>query len=176
MNLINAISLGLLIITALAGYGMGFGKSLKVITNGPVGFAISIFVCIAFGGTLINSPIIIEFVDIINDKATEAWQFFQYLYIGKVVFYVVLFFVVQIARKIVISIISKIHDSQNSVVVFINRFFGAVLCVSFMAGMVLLAFAGIRFFEETSLAQTVLDKISDSYLIVIYTNNPITFG
>lgn len=176
MNLVNIISIGVLIVIALAGYGMGFGKSLKVITGGPVGFVISLFVCVAFGGTLMGFPLIMDFINIIGTKATEAWEFLKYLYLGYVAFYVVLFFAVQIARKIVVNIVSKLHDSKNGFVIFINRFFGAVLCVSFFAGMVLLAFAGIKFIESTSFAQSILGKISESYLIVIYENNPISFG
>lgn len=176
MNVIDIASIIVLIIIALGGYAMGFGKSLKAITGGPMGFIISFFVCVAFGGTLQNISLIAKFIAHINTITTDFWSFLSYLKLGHVAFYVILFVVVQIARAIVVNTIAKIDYNQNKVIMYINNFLGGALCLAFFSGIVLLAFAVMSLLDDTSFIQNILNKISNSYLFVIYQNNPISFN
>lgn len=175
MNTIDIISLAVLILIAIIGYALGFGKSLKMVTGGIVGFIISLFVCVAFGGYFQGLAPIADFITKINEITTGYWEFLKYLKLGYVAFYLILFAVVQIARGIVVKTIAKIGDSNNKAVKIINKILGAALCVAFFSGVVLLAFAGMKFIEDTSFVQSILEKLNGSYLTVIYENNPIAF-
>ncbi len=176
MNTIDLISLAVLIIIAIIGYALGFGKSLKMVTGGIVGLIISLFVCFAFGGFFQGLTPVANFITKINDITTGYWEFLKYLKLGYVAFYLLLFAAVQIARGIVVKTIAKIDYAKNKAIKIINKILGAALCLAFFGGLLLLAFGGIKLIESTSFAQGILDKISDSYLMVIYQNNPITFG
>lgn len=175
MNTIDIISIVFLIIVALGGYAMGFGKSLKAITGGVVGFIISIFVCIAFGGSLQGLPFIKSFIEYVNTAATQAWEFLGVLQLGYVAFYVIMFLIVQLARIIVVNTIAKIDYSQNRAIVIINKILGSILCLGFVGGIILLVMAALSFFEEMTFVENLLNKFSDSYLYVVYNNNPISF-
>lgn len=175
MNTIDIISLAALILIAIIGYALGFGKSLKMVTGGIVGFIISLFVCVAFGGYFQGLAPIASFITKINDLTTGYWEFLKYLKLGYVAFYLILFAAVQIARGIVVKTIAKLDYAKNKAIKIINKILGAALCLTFFCGLLLLAFAGIKMIEGTSFAQGILDKISDSYLMVIYQNNPISF-
>lgn len=175
MNTIDIISIVFLIIVALGGYGMGFGKSLKAITGGMVGIVISVFVCVAFGGTLQSLPFIKSFIETINTGSAEIWGFLEILHLGHVAFYVIMFLIVQIIRIIVVNTLAKIDYSQNKVIVVINKLLGSVLCLAFVCGIILLALAALNIFENAQFAQNIISKFSDSYLYVIYNNNPINF-
>lgn len=175
MNTIDIISLAVLILIAIIGYALGFGKSLKLITGGVVGFIISLFVCVAFGGYFQGFAPIAQFIVNINEITTGYWSFLAYLKLGYVAFYVLLFFAVQIVRLIVVKTIAKLDYAKNKGVQIVNKILGAALCLAFFGGLVLLAFAGIKALESTGFAQGILDKLSGSYLMVIYENNPIAF-
>jgi hypothetical protein len=175
MNTIDIISLAVLIIIAVIGYGLGFGKSVKIITGGIVGFIISLFVCVAFGGYFQGLAPIAKFIANINETTTGYWEFLKYLQLGYVAFYVILFAVVQVLRAIAVKTLVNITESNNKVVQIINKILGAALCLAFFGGIVLLAFAGIKLIEDTSFSQGILEKLNGSYLMVIYENNPIAF-
>ena len=75
MNIINIISICVLILFALIGYFLGFGRSLKALTGGIVGIIIAVLVCFAFGGMLMNLAPIKAFIDGINIWATNTMDF-----------------------------------------------------------------------------------------------------
>lgn len=173
---LDIISIIFLVIITLGGYSMGFGRALKALTNGPIGFMISIAVCILFGGAFQHSSAVIKLINYINTQAIALWSFLKYLQPGYVVYYLALFLVVQFIRIITINTIAQIDYSQNKVAIAINKILGGALCLAFIIAVTLLVFAIFNLFEDVEFVTNILDKISGSYLYVVYKNNPISFS
>ena len=99
----------------------------------------------------------------------------KYLYLGYVAFYGILFIIVQILRVSIVKAIINITDSENPVIKFFNKFLGVILCVACIACLALLVLAGMEMLSEKEFMQKIIEGMKDSYLYVIYINNPIKF-
>ena len=112
MILADWIILALLLIFALLGMLLGFGKGLKIFTGGIFGVAISIFVCYAVGGLIINIGFIqsalMNMRSAIAAKDNGFCDFLLTIHIDIIVYYVALFIIVQILRIIIVIIIASI--------------------------------------------------------------------
>lgn len=173
---LDIIAIIFLVIITLGGYSMGFGRALKALTNGPIGFFISIAACIFLGGALKKAVMVNQFIDFINIQATNLWDFLKYLQPGYVAYYLALFLIVQFTRIIVVNTIAQVDYSQSKVTIAINKVLGGILCLVFVIATTLLVFAVFNLFEDVDFVTNILNKISDSYLYVIYKNNPISFS
>lgn len=173
--MINYILLGLVILAGIIGMFMGFHKQLNFLTGGIFGVIISIVVCFMIGGTLQTLEFSQKLIAFVNEKSAEAWSFLQYLKLGYVAFYLVLFAIVQIARAILMSIIKSIASKDNGVIKFVDKSLGLIFGAAFFCAVILLLLAGVKMIENSSFGQTIMTYINDSYLKVIYENNPINF-
>lgn len=170
----NGITIGIIVFVALCvllGFAMGFGKSLKFLTKGIFGIAIAIVACVMFGGTIQSIDFIQKLIIQLNEKS----DLFRHISLGVIVYYVVLFIVFQIIRKIIVAIICHIDSAENKVMKFFSKIFGAVLFGAFSIGLILLVVAALKTFENYDFANEILLKVQEGALEFIYSNNPINF-
>lgn len=174
MNIIDIITIIVLIFSLILGLARGFGKSLKSFTKGVFGIVLSVFVCISLGGMIANIPFVGEFINKVNASIALKAEFLAKLKLGIWVYYLVLFFVVQILRLIVVKIVADIFDNDSQVMRFINKFLGAVFAPTAVFMFVLLVLALFKSFENLNVVQSILSELKDSYLLILYHHNPIT--
>ena len=144
MILADWIILALLLIFALLGMLLGFGKGLKIFTGGIFGVAISIFVCYAVGGLIINIGFIqsalMNMRSAIAAKDNGFCDFLLTIHIDIIVYYVALFIIVQILRIIIVRIIASIAEINNIVLIIFNKTLGIVLFLGVLTLLTLLVF------------------------------------
>jgi hypothetical protein len=163
-------------VIALLGFLLGFGKILRFFTSGIFGIIISIIACAMLGGTLQQIPSVAAFITNINNSAAEALAIFKYIYPGLIIYYLILFLSVQIIRKIIVSIIRRIIESDNFVVRALNKVLGTIFAVGFSFALLLLVFAFIEVFANTQFGIDFIEKLGDGIFKKIYDFNPINFA
>ena len=178
MLIADWIALGIIILFAIIGLLVGFGRGLRFFTKGFFGFIISVFVCYSLGGFIIH----IGFVDNLLTsfrglfEGKEAWYFKLLLTIriDIIVYYIVLFIVVQILRVIIVKIISSVFEIQNVFLKIINRIFGMVLFLCVLVLIAMIVFQ-IIYWIGGNTALNFVAKISGSALKLdwFYEHNPL---
>ncbi len=174
MNIIDTGTIVVLILALIVGLARGFGKSLKTFTKGIFGIIISIFVCISFGGMISNIDFVGNFIAQINQSITDASTLLGNLKLGIWVYYIVLFFIIQILRVLVVKVLVDLFEKDNAVMKFINKFLGAAFSPAAVCMFLLLVLAVFKVFEDLSFVQNILAKIDGSFILKVYQNNPIT--
>lgn len=164
-----ALGVGLLLI----GYIRGFGKSLKTFTGGVIGIIISVFVCAAFGGMVLGIPQMTEWVGQLNEILADKWEFLGKIQAGVIIFYAAMFLAVQLVRIIIVKVICKIFEADNTVMKAINKALGLVFAPAIGFAFLLLALAVIKLFGDAEPIQRLLEKIDGSILLKLYEINPI---
>ncbi len=173
--LVNAVTIIVAIGLAGLGIALGFGRVLRFFTQGVFGFFISIFFCVSFGGAIAGIPAIRELIDTLNTKLGEAWEFLATIRLATIIYYVVLFLIFQLIRKLIVFCISGIFSANVLPMRLINRLFGAIFLVAVVFLLVLLVFAILALFDEMQAIQTFTENIQGTFLGTLYTNNPISF-
>lgn len=137
MIIADWVALGLMVLFLALGAFLGFGKGLKFFTGGIFGFAIGVIVCVLLGTVFLDVP----FVRDLLDKLAENWkdiEFLNTIHLDVVIYYVVLFLVVQLIRILIVWLLKSVLESQNGFVKFINRTLGAVFFLAIGVLLVLL--------------------------------------
>lgn len=175
MGALDAITI--LVAIAFAGLGllMGFARTLRFFTKGIFGFILSIFICATFGGMIAGIPAVARLVERINAALTNAWSFLGKIRLETIIYYILLFFVVQIVRIVIVKCIGGIFTADNAVMRVLNRVLGMILMVAAVFLLVLLFFGIVKIFENTGFAQDLIADIEGSFLGVLYHNNPVKF-
>lgn len=122
------------------GVFIGFGSGLKFFTSGIFGFIIGIGVCALFGTVFLD----VGFVGEMLDKLAANWadnEFLTKMHLEIIIYYVVLFAVVQLLRVILVLIITKLLEADTFITKFINKTLGAAL---FLALGILIAFLALK--------------------------------
>ena len=169
ITIIVAVALGLL------GLCVGFGRTLRFFTKGIFGIVISVFVCFTFGGMIKGIPAVAEFISSLNEKLGNAWSFLQIIHLETVLFYVILFFVVQLVRVIIVHFVCAVFEADVLPMRLINKLLGMVLMVAAVFLLTLLVLAVFRMIEDTSFVQGILEKIDGTFLGKLYESNPVKF-
>lgn len=176
MILCDWIALAVLVVAALIGALLGFGKCLKLFSSGIFGIIISIFLCYVFGGLILGLPfvqnLLTKFAALWNTKEGFFFDLLTKIRMEIIVYYVALFIVAQILRIILVKILKHVFEIKFIVIKIINKIGGAVL----FAGMILLL--GLFVFQiiywvqglEGGLA-TYLE--SSNFVGALYRNNPL---
>ena len=175
MNSIDSVTILVAIVLAGLGLALGFGRTLKFFTKGIFGFILSVFVCFTFGGMIAGIPAVAEQISSLNDKLGETWSFLQTIRLATVIYYVVLFFAVQIVRILVVKCVAGIFSADVLVMRIINRFLGGVLMVAAVFLLLLLALALLKVGENTSFGVDMIQKIEGTFIGILYENNPVKF-
>ena len=99
----------------------------------------------------------------------------QTIHLESVLFYVILFFVVQIVRIILVRFVCAVFEIDVLPMRLINKVLGMVLMVAAVFLLTLLVLAVFRMVEDTSFVQDILQKIDGTFLGKLYENNPVKF-
>jgi len=172
----NILFIAVLLGIAALGAILGFGRSLKLTTRGVFGIVLSVVFCVLFGGALLAIPAIGGLVDRGNDHFRGVWNFFGVIRLAIIIYFVVLFFVFQILRIIITSIIKKISETDKKAVKIFNKIGGALFLVTFAFTLCLCVLAGMRLFEQTDAIANAVYNMQYTFLYTLYRYNPITLG
>lgn len=173
MNIVDIVTIVVLIFSLILGLARGFGKSLKTFTKGIFGIIISVFVVLSLGGMIANIPFVGEFITKINNSIAARSEFIGKLKLGIWVYYLILFFVAQLARVLIVKVVVDIFQADNQVMRSVNKILGATFAPAAVFMFVLLVLALFKSFESLNFVKAILSELEDSYLLILYANNPI---
>jgi uncharacterized membrane protein required for colicin V production len=133
MLIADYVAVGLILVCAIVGWLLGFGKQLKILTSGVAGVIISCVFCYFLIGIVTALPFVEtgmqKFVGFLTAKGNGFCDFLINIRIEVICTAVILFAVVQILRMIIVAIIAKGLESENKVVMVINKSLGILLAV-----------------------------------------------
>lgn len=172
---IDAITIIVAIVLAGLGMMVGFGRTLRFFTDGVFGFIISIVFCFAFGGLIASIGPIAEGISWLNRWLGGIWSFFSTIRLATIIYYVVLFLLVQLLRSLIVFALEKLFSIDILVMRILNSILGAILMVVVVLILLLLVFAIFEWFESTAFVQDMLVKLDGTFLKTLYLNNPIDF-
>lgn len=175
MTTLDSVTLLVAIILAVFGTALGFGRTLRIFTKGIFGIIISVFLCVTFGGMIAGIPAVADWIAGLNGKLGDVWGFLATIRLATVIYYILLFFVMTLLRILVVRLIGTAFAAPILPVRILNRVLGAVLAVGGTLLFVLLVFAVLRIFGETSFVQDLASKMEGSFLGLLYENNPVKF-
>ena len=175
MNAVDSVTLIAAILLAGLGLVLGFGRTLKFFTKGIFGFILSVFICASFGGMIAGIPAVAEWIGGLNARLGEAWSFLGTIHLATVIYYIVLFLVVQLVRILVVKLIAGLFSADVLPVRIINRILGAALMVAAVLLLLLHAFAIVAIFGETQGVIDFVARLDGTFLGTLYANNPIKF-
>lgn len=178
MILADWIALIVLVLFAVLGALLGFGKGLKIFTYGIFGVVISVFICYCFGGMILKfsfmQDLLAKFASLWAGKDGLFYDLLSKIRLEVIIYYILLFVVVQMLRAGIIAIIKHVAEVDVLAVKIVNRILGIVL---FVGMAVLLSLAVFQFISWVggSTAQKFAEMLSDSAfnLDEIFMNNPL---
>lgn len=140
MLIADFIAISLVIVVAFIGYKTGVGNVLKFATGGIVGKIISVIVCYFIYGFILELPFVQNLLDaFVNWIASSDSSFVKlllYIRIDMIAYFAVLFLLVQLARKLVISMLGAIFSLAPAV----DKTLGVALNLAFISAVVLIVF------------------------------------
>ena len=171
-------SITIIVAVVLAGLGilLGFGRSLRFFTRGIFGVIISVFIVLTFGGMIKNIDAVGALIakgDAFFANIKVIGAVFKYIPLVNDIYYVALFFVVQILRWIVIKFVANIFSADNKPMRIINRVLGMFGTVAIVLLLTMLVFAIFKRFEGTEFINDFLAKVEGSFLHKLYLKNPV---
>ena len=175
MSTIDAVTILAAILFAGLGLAFGFARTLRFFTKGIFGFILSIFICFTFGGMIAGIPAVARLIEKLHVSLEGAWSFLGKIRLELFIYYIILFFAVQIVRFIIVRVIGGVFSLDNAVMRVINRVCGMLLMVAAVFLLLLLVFGILKIFENTGAVQDMLVKIDGSFLKILYDNNPVKF-
>ena len=185
MDIYSIVIIAGFAISLLLGFLLGFGRTLKFLTGGVIGFIISIVFCVMFGGIIANISFIAELIEKGNAYFGTFAEVLAKLNVATWIYYVILFIVVQIVRIIIVKTIGRIFapKDKNSklygVRSVINRVLGLVLFGAFFVLLVYLVMAVMALLTDVDAISSVLKSMEESgksFFYLMYTHNPIDLG
>ena len=174
MSSIDAVTLIVAIALFGLGLALGFGRVLKIFTKGIFGFILSIFLCVTFGGMIAGIPAVSEWIAGLNAKLGESWQFLATIHLATVIYYVVLFFALQLVRILVVKCVAGFFSIDVLPMRIVNRVLGAAAAVAAVLLLDLLVFAIVALFDGA--AADLSQKLAGSFLGTLFENNPVKFN
>jgi hypothetical protein len=143
VQIIDYITLVLLVLFAVVGLITGFGSGLKFFTSGVFGIIIAIVVCIALVPSICGLPFVVNLFAGMNENLSNVGDFGDILVV--VVDYaivgVILFIVVQLLRILIVNIIAHIVEVDNIIFKILNKTLGVVFYVAVLFLLILLIFS-----------------------------------
>lgn len=177
MQIVDWITLGIILLVAIIGLLLGFGKCLKIFTSGIFGVIISVVVTYFLIGIVGSWGFVQEllgkFTQALTDNGSGFCMFLKTIGIESIVLAVALFIIVQILRIIIVNIVKGIAEADNVVIKAINKFLGLVFALAFFAMLALVIFQIIYLIGgETS--ENFRQYLTGAFKInYIYDNNPL---
>ena len=176
MILADYIFIGAAIVFGIVGLMIGFGKSLNFMTKGLKGILISIVICYLIFGFVLNlgfvQTLLGKFTKSLADSGNGFVKFLLTIRIDVIVLAVVLFGLVQIARKIIVSVIENVMEADTVVMRGINKTLGMVLAFALFLGLMLIV--GQILYAVNGAKGVHYLKGSFFHLDELYLKNPTT--
>ena len=177
MQIVDWIALGIVLLVALIGILLGFGKCLKIFTDGPIGIIISLVVTYFLIGIVGSwgfvQDLLQRFTEVLEANGSSLCKFLLNIGIQSIVLAVALFIIVQIVRKIIVSIIKSISEVENVFVKFINKTLGLVFSLAVLVMIALVVFQIIYLIGGDTSANFEAYLKGTLKLDYIYANNPL---
>lgn len=172
------IAIGLVAAALALGALVGFGKGLKVLTDGISGIIISIIICYCLGGLIMAMPFVQKLLLKITSSLSDKNFFFDFLlkiHIEVVVYYILLFVAVELLRLPAVMLVKLILEINNPVFKIINKILGALLFLVVLAFVAMLAFQIIYWVQGAYDGSGLYGKLQGSLfrLDKFYKNNPL---
>ncbi len=179
MQTVDWIALGVIVVAALIGLILGFGKCLKFFTSGIVGFIISLVVVYFFLGIVASWPFVQELMGKLHDTMVSAdngfVDFLIKIGIEKIILAIALFLIVQILRIIIVSLIKNIVEMNNMVMRSINKFFGMVFMLAVVVMVTLIVFHIVAWVDGES-SRHFREYLTGVFrLDWVYDHNPLIY-
>ena len=143
MSNLDLITLGVIMLTALIGAISGFGNGLKFFARGWLGRIISIMVCYFLFGLVLKIPFVQDLLQkFVATLDGEKWylKILKYVRIDMIVFAVVLFFAVQLVKKLVVSLINGLFSINTPFIRVLNKLLGVFIYLFLLLLLVLIVF------------------------------------
>ncbi|MBR1624199.1 MAG: hypothetical protein IJ676_00495 [Clostridia bacterium] len=182
MDLYSIIIIVAFALSVVLGFLLGFGRTLSFLTKGIVGVILSIFFCITFGGMIAKIGFVSNLIQKGNDYFGQFAQILAKLNVATWIYYVILFFIAQIIRIIIVRIIKAIFQPKNKeskvygVRSLINRILGALLFGAFCVLVVYLVMAVLALLTDVEGVHNLLETLGArkfSFFLKMYEHNPI---
>ena len=143
MSNLDLITLGVIMLTALIGAISGFGNGLKFFARGWLGRIISIIICYFLFGLVLKIPFVQDLLQkFVATLDGEKWylKILTYVRIDMIVFAVVLFFAVQLVKKLVVSLINGLFSINTPFIRVLNKLLGVFIYLFLLLLLVLIVF------------------------------------
>ena len=143
MSNLDLITLGVIMLTALIGAISGFGNGLKFFARGWLGRIISIIICYFLFGLVLKIPFVQDLLQkFVATLDGEKWylKILKYVRIDMIVFAVVLFFAVQLVKKLVVSLINGLFSINTPFIRVLNKLLGVFIYLFLLLLLVLIVF------------------------------------
>lgn len=141
------------ILCLVLGSVLGFGRVLRIFSDGIFGMIISVVLCYFLFGVVLSwgfvQDLLLKFTDTLAEKDSWILNILIRIRIDLVVFAIVLFGVVQLARKLVVHVVAEIFSGHNKVVSVLNRVLGIVFLTAFVIVFTLIAFQIVAWVSGT---------------------------
>lgn len=165
------------LLAVLCGLVMGFGKTLKLVTRGVIGKIISVVVCYFLFGIVLNMGFVQNLLDklitALSDNGSGICTLLIKIRIDLIVLAIALFIIVQILRKVLVSLIGDLFEIDKKPVKVINKILGVVLMFAVNAIIILVVMQILAWI--TGVDGSVYEFLSGSKLGLdkLFLNNPL---
>ena len=138
------IAIAVLVVALGLGALLGLGKWLKFFTSGVFGVIISIIICYFIGGGILQrgfvQELLAKFASLWSDKGGFGYSLLTKIHLEVIVYYIVLFVLVQIVRVLLVKIIRKGLEADVKPIKVVNRLLGAAFAfaIVFFIGLLIL--------------------------------------
>ena len=177
MQIVDWIALGIVLLVALIGLMLGFGKCLKIFTSGIVGVIISVVVTYFLIG-IVGSWGFVQnllgmFTQALADNGSSFCIFLMNIGIESIVLAVALFLIVQLVRVLIVNIIKGIVETDNVVIKLINKGLGLIFSLAFFIMVALIVFQIIHLIGGETAANFREYLMGALHLDYVFDNNPM---
>lgn len=176
MSAFDGITLAVILITTVIGVLAGFGNGLKFFSHGWMGRIVSVIICYFIFGLVLKIPFVEEAMSKFVAKLDEnKWylKILKYVRIDLIAFAVILYFVVQIAKRLLLGVIEKIFETNVWLMRILNKFLGAAIYLFILLLVTLIVFQIAYYIKGTD--GVIYAKIQGSLfgLDKLYSDNPL---
>lgn len=173
------IAIALVVVACASGALTGFGKGLKILTDGIFGIIFSVFICYCLGGFIMSLPFVRDLLNKITASMTDKNGFLTFLlkiHIEIVIYYILLFIAVQLLRVPVVLLVKFVLEINNPVFKVINKILGALLFLAVVTLIVLFVFQVVYWVQGANAGHGLYGRLQGSVFKIdaLYAKNPLS--
>lgn len=177
MQIVDWIALGIVLLVALIGILLGFGKCLKIFTGGIIGIIISVVVTYFLIGIVGSwgfvQDLLAKFTQVLDANGSGFCMFLKNIGIESIVLAVALFLIVQLVRILIVNIVKGISEIDNMVISVFNKVLGLIFALAFFAMIALIIFQ-IIYLIGGDIANSFREYLTGAFkLDWLFDNNPM---